>query len=218
MLSFTWQVSTASGDPSFAQRNACSHHQTLSPAEMDLPAQVSLDEWSEKPGTQVGMQRPLFRKKPWAHKWHRSRWLHCKQPWGQAAKEKTQVRHSQVTSPGPHREVKGLQQINGPLIATKENAVSLLIFIGSWSPLRRKRNPEVYNSIYAMSSKEHGIGTDVLKGLLTCKRRCLERLRASALLGLLFLPYLLPARTLDKGLLQSGRQGSCFNNEGRNGT
>lgn len=119
---------------------------------------------------------------------------------------------------GPHRETKGLQQINGPLIATKENAVSLLIFIGSWSPLGRKQNREVYNSIYAMSSKEHYIWTDVLKGLLTRKRQCLERLRASAPLGLSFLPYLLPAMTVDKCLLQSGRQGSCLNNEGRNGT
>lgn len=90
---------------------------------------------------------------------------------------------------------KGLQQINSPLIATKENAVSLLIFIGSWFPLWRKQNREVYNSIYAMSSKERRIRTDVLKGLLTCKRRCLERLRASALLGVSFPPppHLLPA-------------------------
>lgn len=38
------------------------------PAKMILPVQFSLDEWPEKPGTQVGMQRPLFRKKLWSHK------------------------------------------------------------------------------------------------------------------------------------------------------
>lgn len=73
---------------------------TRQPAEMNLPAQLSLDGWPEKPGTQVAMQRPLFRKKPWSHKWHRSRWLHCKHPRGQTAKEKTHVRHSWGTPPG----------------------------------------------------------------------------------------------------------------------
>jgi hypothetical protein len=39
---------------------------TRASEEKLLPAHVALDEWAEKPGTQLETQRPLFRKNPWA--------------------------------------------------------------------------------------------------------------------------------------------------------
>ena len=66
--------------------------------EKHLPAHVSLEEWAEKPGTQLERQRPLFRKKPWSQRWHRSLRLHCKHPLGQAIKDRThQIRQDEGT-------------------------------------------------------------------------------------------------------------------------
>lgn len=66
--------------------------------EKHLPAHVSLEEWAEKPGTQLERQRPLFRKKPWSQRSHLSLWLHRKHPLGQAIKDRThQVRRDEGT-------------------------------------------------------------------------------------------------------------------------
>lgn len=69
------------------------------------------------------------------------------------------------------------------LTVTTENLVSLLIFVGSWFPPRRKWNSEIHTSTHTSSSKKHHTRMNVPKGLLTCERWCLERLKAQALLG-----------------------------------